>query len=109
MKFSLISKALLLAGALSQQVYDLDNTDEVAKLKSEGLQLDGVGAEENLKVASSSPTSAYSWIIDRDNCRGIVDITNGFVAPPETEDQFSTDFGSEVFTVTALAPGDCTF
>ena len=98
-----------MAGALSQKVYDLDNTDEIAQLKSEGLQLDGVGAEENLKVASSSPTSAYSWIIDRDSCRGIADITNGFVAPPETDDEFSTDFGSEVFTVTALAQGDCTF
>ena len=43
-----------MAGALSQKVYDLDNTDEIAQLKSEGLQLDGVGAEENLKVASSN-------------------------------------------------------
>ena len=109
MKFALLAQALLFAGALSQQVYDLDNPEEVAALESEGLLLAGVGAEESLKVASSSPTSAYSWIIDRDNCRGIVDITSGFVAPAASDDGLSVDFGEEVFTVSALAPGDCTF
>ena len=41
--------------------------------------------------------------MDRDDCNNIVDIRSGFIDP------VTNDFGSEVFTLYALAEGQCTF
>ena len=89
--------------AAAKSVYDLDNSSEVALLQAEGLQMDGVGAVENLQVSSSSPSSTYSWILDRESCRGIVDIRSGFIDP------LTDNFGSEIFTLYAQSLGQCIF
>ena len=109
MKFSLISKALLFGCALGQKVYDLDDTQELAELESSGLQFEGAGAQENLKVASSNGSTGYSWLVDRENCDGIVDITNGYVFNPPAANSTEPGFGEEIFTLTATGPGECKF
>ena len=108
MKFSLV--AALAGFVMGKGVYNLDDTAELAALELDGLYLAGAGASENLKVASSNGATGFSWLIDRDDCRGVIDITNGYVfVPPATNDGFDVGFGEEIFTLTATEPGACTF
>ena len=112
MKFKLISEALILSSALSAAVYDLDNNDELERLEAEGLQFARYGEEENLKIASSNGTTGFSWLVDRGDCRNILDITNGFVFSPSSggsDIDFDSSFGEEIFTLTAIGEGRCTF
>ena len=109
MKLSLLTKALLFGFAVGAGVYDLDNIDELETLENEGLQFAGAGDVNNLKVASSNGSTGYSWLLDRENCDGIIDITNGYVFNPPTDGSSDIGFGEEIFTLTATGPGQCTF
>jgi hypothetical protein len=68
-----------------------------------------VGAEENLRVASSNGTTGFSWLVDRANCRAVLDITNGFVFTASDDSSFDAAFGEEIFTLTAIGEGECVF
>ena len=102
--------ASLASYAVGKTVYDLDDTTQLDDLESNGLEFEGKGSEENLKIASSNGATGFSWLIDREDCRGVVDITNGYVfTPPESDDGFDVGFGEEIFTLTAEEPGECVF
>ena len=57
-------------------------------------------------MASNNGSTGFSWLIDRQDCNDILDITTGFVS---NSDGFDTGFGEEIFTLTAVGEGDCTF
>ena len=79
MKLQLVQLALLFGYVLSAGIYNLDNTDTLAELESDGLYFTGKGDIESLSIATSSGSTGYSWLVDRGSCRGVIDITNGFV------------------------------
>ena len=89
MKFQLATFALIFVSALSAGIYDLDNTEVLRELESEGLYLEGEGSTENLSIASTSGSSGFSWLVERRGCRGILDVTNGvvFAQPIEGDDK----------------------
>ena len=60
-----------------------------------------------MKVASTNGTSGYSWLVDRENCTGIIDVTNEYFYNSASEDSVYFSFGIEIFTLTAQGPGEC--
>lgn len=60
-------------------------------------------------MASSNGTTGFSWLVDRANCRDVLDITNGFVFTASADASFDAAFGEEIFTLTAIGEGECVF
>ena len=71
---------------LSAGIYNLDNTDTLEDLESYGLYFSAKGRIERLTIATSSGSTGYSWLVDRGSCRGVLDITNGFIFAQSEED-----------------------
>jgi len=71
----------MLGATLAEFVHDLDDEDHLAEIASTGINLTNHedNKEAHLKVSSNQSTG-YSWIVDHEDCDGLVDITSGYVA-----------------------------
>ena len=103
--------AILIGLAQAEKVHDLDDEDELAAIRQAGLALSTAGGDEAyLKATSNNGSTGYTWIIDHKGCKDVVVIESGYVYyPPENDDGFDTGYGEEIFTVTAVGQGECTF
>ena len=72
-------------------IYNLDNTDTLEDLEAYGLYFPRKGGIESLSIATSSGSTGYSWLVDRGSCRGVLDITNGFIFAQSKEDDNGGD------------------
>ena len=70
---------LIFVTSLAADIYDLDNTSVLRDLESDGLFFEGKGSTERMKIASSGGSTSFYWWVDRDSCRGILDITSGTI------------------------------
>ena len=77
--YALVPLALIFVTALSAGIYDLDNTAVLRDLESDGLYFEGRGSTERLKISSSGGSTSFYWWVDRDSCRGILDIISGTI------------------------------
>ena len=115
MKLYLVTLVLLFGCVLGEEIYDLDDSRVLQDLESDGLYFKGEGIIESLRISTSSGSTGFSWLIDRGSCRGIIDVTNGFVfSQPDGIDEntgllISSGSLEEIFTITALDKGQCTF
>ena len=63
-----------------------------------------------MKITSNNGSTGYSWIIDKQSCNGILDITQKYwYYEPEENDGWDVGYGEEIFTLTALKFGNCDF
>jgi len=92
-------------------VHDLDDESHVQRIKFTGLNLSQYNRESFLSVTSDSGSSAqgYTWLIDYDDCDGIVDITSSIVYYPSTNANVDNGYSEEIFTLTAGGFGTCDF
>ena len=113
MKFQITLLALTFAQALSAGVYDLDDTVVLRDLESEGLYFEGEGSTESLSIGSSRGITDFTWLIERRDCDGVLDVTRGFFfAQPTESDENSELFGGymqELLTLRAVSEGTCIF
>ena len=111
MKITFSSLALLFVTALSAGINDLDNSKVLRDLESNGLYFEGRGSTEHLSVDSASDETSFAWLVDRNDCRGIIDITSGviLVGNDSSDDFASSDKFEEHFTLSAVGEGKCTF
>ena len=67
--------------------------------------------ESYLSVTSDSGSTAqgYTWLIDYDDCEGIVDITSSIAYYPSTNPNVDNGYSEEIFTLTAGGFGTCDF
>lgn len=102
----LLLAATLSAAAFAEYVHDLDDEDHLNEISMSGIILSNQNKKAFMKVSSNQSTG-YSWIVDYDDCRDILEITSGYVT--YENDDFAGAGGEEVFTLTAVGFGECDF
>ena len=69
----------------------------------------------SLSIATSSGTTGFTWVVDRKDCEGVLEITNGFIfnqpidGDSKSELLIQNGLVEELFTLFAIAEGSCTF
>ena len=57
-----------------------------------------------LSIATSTENTGFSWLVDRTNCKNIIEISNGFITSSTDE-----NLAQEIFTLSAVGEGECNF
>ena len=100
----------LLAIVRADYVHDLDDQDHLDLISENGINMNKQNKKVYMKVTSNNGSTGYTWIIDHDECKDILDIESGYVYyEPESNDAFDIGYGEEIFTLTAKKYGTCTF
>ena len=86
----------------AEEVHDLDSRSHLSDLTSSGIDLSNNKPTTHLKISSNDGSTGYSWIIDFEECAGIIDITSAYVSFQEDSSDFITGLGEEVFTLAAV-------
>ena len=99
------------AQSASSYIHDLDDDQHVQRIQFSGINMSQYNRESFLKVTSDagSASEGYTWLIDYDDCEGIVDITSGVVYYPSTNGNVDNSYSEEIFTLTAGGFGSCEF
>ena len=70
---------------LRNMFHDLDNEDELDRVETEGIRLEGEGAMAHFAV-EENPSTGFNWIIDHEACAGVMVLDEDFDAPTQIDD-----------------------